>query len=132
MISFVRSKNKYSLKIGSKIVSSAKYYIYGLEDNISDFDWINITDVETDPRYRRKGYATALLTKMLSELEIRYPECGQYLFVKRDNIPAIRMYLQLGFQDLLSKKSDSGVWYILMIRGNADKNQLLKFDYNLS
>lgn len=128
MIAIKKKNSTYFIELNGKKISSASYYLYSDMDN---FDWINIADIDTKREYRRKGYAHAILTKMLSDLDKKYPKMGQYLLVKSDNIPAIRLYQKLGFREIrVITNKKKGIRYSVMCRGNADKQQLMNVNFN--
>lgn len=122
--------NDYFVIIDGKIASQASFYRYS---DMRDFDWINIVDVDTKEKFRRRGYAQILIQKMISDLDKKYHTMGQYLLVRTDNIPAIRLYQKFNFKEIrvVSDKL-SGKRYSVMCRGNADKKQLMNVDFNLS
>lgn len=122
--------NDYFVIVNGKIASQASYYLYS---DMKNFDWINIADVDTKEEFRRRGYAQILLQKMLSNLDKKYPSMGQYLLVRTDNIPAIRLYQKFNFKEIrVVSDESSGKRYSVMCRGNADKKQLMNVDFNLS
>lgn len=125
--SIKRNGNKYFAIINGEIVSQASYYIY---PDVKDFNWINLADIDTKKEYRRRGYAQAILQRMLLDLDKAYPSMGQYLLVKCDNIPAIRLYQKFNFEEIrvvMNKKT--GNRYSVMCRGNSDRDQLLHVDF---
>lgn len=128
MIAIKKKKSTYFIELDGKKIASASYYLYSDMDN---FDWINIADIDTKKEHRRKGYAYAILSKMISDLDKNYPKMGQYLLVKSDNIPAIRLYQKLGFREIrVITNKKKGIRYSVMTRGNADKQQLMTVDFN--
>ena len=107
-----------------EVVSSVKYYEF---DDIDNFDWILICDMETVPEYRGRGYATRLLNKVYSEAISRNK--GVYLLVKEDNENAINLYKKLGFEKIKNQDIDKKR-HIVMCKGNKDKQQLLKMNFS--
>lgn len=119
--------NRYFVSVNGKLASQASYYIY---PDVKNFDWINLADIDTKEEYRRRGYAQAILQRMLSDLDKDYPSMGQYLLVKCDNIPAIRLYQKFNFKEIrVVTNKKTGDRYSVMCRGNADKDQLLNVNF---
>ncbi len=56
-----------------------------------------IDAVNTDPGYRGKGFAKAVLNAALQEIEKKAPETQPHLYVPRDNTAARKLYEQFGF-----------------------------------
>ncbi len=61
-----------------------------------DDGWLGITAVETDPDVRRTGLARAIITALVGWGRDRGATRG-YVQVSSDNLPAVRLYEQLGF-----------------------------------
>lgn len=121
----VHRKNLIGIADNSgKIISQIKYYDYSKEN----FDWILIADVETKEEYRGKGLATKIVKIACNELSKKYPNKGLYLLVKKNNIPAIRVYKNNQFKILKEYKMKDGVYYI-MYKGNADTEQLANMNF---
>lgn len=121
---------KYNLYIDGNKVSTATAYTF---DDVDNFDWILLADITTFKKYQRKGYALALLTKMLEDLKKRYPKKGYYLLVKSDNIPAIKLYQKLGFRsirELYDTETKERTQYTVMVKGQSNINQLMKAQFH--
>ena len=119
-----KSKTKYQyLDSKGKVICNIGYYIY---DDMKDFDWINIADVDTAKEYRGQGYATRLLNVLIRDMKKDYPSMGLYLLVKVDNDPAIGLYKKVGFKILKQQGS-----YYVMCYGAADKEQLKKRNFSV-
>lgn len=57
--------------------------------------WV-ISSVETDPQYRRRGYATSVIPALIRET-FQHADVAM-LYVSRDNFDANRVYERLGFR----------------------------------
>ena len=123
----VKLKDAYQLRYNNDVISNVGFFTYPEIDN---FDWINIANVETRPKYRNQGLASYLLKQLLTDLDKKYPKMGCYLFVLSTNTAAIDLYKKHDFKVLKNyvlKDKD----HFLMYRGNADIKQLQRMDYNL-
>ena len=113
--------NEYQLiSNNGELLSHLKYWIY---DDIPNFDWINITDVDTNNKYLHRGYATALLHELVRDMHAQHPEMGLYLLVRSENTIAINLYKKCGFKNLKTQTSANGNFYVMYL-GDADINQL--------
>jgi len=59
---------------------------------------VQLQGVWTDPRYRRRGLATAAMAAVCAELLVDVPICS--LYVNAYNEPALRLYRRLGFRQV--------------------------------
>ncbi|HEX5287741.1 MAG TPA: GNAT family N-acetyltransferase [Streptosporangiaceae bacterium] len=62
----------------------------------ADAGWAGITAIETDPRHRRRGLATAV-TAALATLAVEQGATGLYLQVEDGNAAARTLYERMGF-----------------------------------
>jgi ribosomal protein S18 acetylase RimI-like enzyme len=62
----------------------------------ADAGWAGITAIETDPRHRRRGLATAV-TAALAALAVEQGATGLYLQVEDGNAAARTLYERMGF-----------------------------------
>jgi GNAT superfamily N-acetyltransferase len=60
--------------------------------------WFGLFDLLVAPQYRKRGYATALVSQMLSWAQERGARHA-YLQVMQNNGPARRLYAKLGYRD---------------------------------
>lgn len=119
--SIKKTNNEYQLiSNNGEWISRMGYYIY---DDIPNFDWINIANVDTNEKYLRQGYATILLNELINDMHIQHPAMGLYLLVRAKNLPAIKLYEKCGFKILKTQASDNGEFYVMYL-GDADINQL--------
>lgn len=95
----------YSYEENGRIISNASANIMDFtytdaDGNISRKHYIQIGTVMTAPKYRNKGYAGALIKKIVEEYE---KNCdGIYLFA---NLNAVDFYRELGFKQGLEYKA---------------------------
>lgn len=82
------SKAKYCLEVDNKIVSSAV-------SNGLVGETFQILGVSTHPDYRRRGFAKAICSTLISHFQEKAKKC--FLFTDYDNMPAIKCYHALGF-----------------------------------
>lgn len=61
-------------------------------------DLLGVFDLVTDPRQRRKGYATSLVSSLLEWAQTNGARCA-YLQVAFQNAPAHGLYTKLGFRE---------------------------------
>ena len=123
-----KSDTKYEyINSDGKTICNIGYYIY---DDIKNFDWINIADVDTNKKYQGQGHATRLLNTLIRDMKKKHPSMGLYLLVKVDNEPAIGLYKKTGFKVLKMQDSKKGKFYI-MYQGNADIEQLKKQNFSV-
>lgn len=114
----VKDANTYAYEDPSgHVVSKLNYYRY---DDIPNFDWILVANLDTDPRYRKQGLATNLLNTLFNDIP---KDKGLYMLVKIDNHPAIHLYKSLGFQIVKRYTMKDGP-YVVMAKGSADIGQL--------
>ena len=121
----IKIDNSYIIKNNKdNIVSKLNYH----EFNIKNFDWILLSDLETEPKYRGKGLATKLINSLCDDV-FKNTDKGVYLFVKTDNYTAINLYNKLGFKAIKQYHLKDGN-YIIMAKGNADMSQLDKMKFS--
>ena len=83
--------NSYTIKDSKgTILSEVKTYNF----DIDNFDWTLMADVTTQPEHRGRGLATKLINKAYNDIG---SEKGMYLFVKKSNSNAIRLYEKLKY-----------------------------------
>lgn len=73
--------------------------------------WL-LEGLQTHRDHRRKGYAKALITAVLEELQLD----KIYVHIQRDNIPSIALHQACGFQKIL----DHAVYLDGSVHPNAD------------
>lgn len=109
-----KTENKYCVKIDGKVISSVNFNDYGMDN----FDWILLSNIDTDENYRRQGLMKRIIDEIYSD------KCqngkGLYLLVKADNTNAIKAYLKSGFKKLKEYESGNSRFEILT-RGNSAK-----------
>ena len=119
-----KTKDSYMIKDkNGKIVSKLNYYDYKLKN----FDWVLIANLDTKPAHRGKGLATSLINELYKDISNESKK-GLYLSVKPNNRNAIRLYTKLKFKKVKTYTS-KGTEYIIMAKGNADKNQFDKMNF---
>lgn len=106
-------------------ISEIKTFDY----NMKNFDWVLIADVETSPEHRGKGYASKLINEAYKDVVDNNPNKGLYLFVKESNENAIKLYNQLGFENLKSYTLNNGKYFI-MAKGNTNKDQFRNMNFS--
>lgn len=108
----------YLIKDSSgEIQSELKIYDFGLKD----FDWNLMANVKTHYKYRRKGLATKLINKAYNDVKKKGK--GLYLFVRKENRDAIKLYEKLNFNNIKTYSLKDGDYYI-MAKGDSDMQQL--------
>lgn len=80
----------YGLWTGGKAVAKA-------QTNARGWTYEQIGGVYVEPKHRKKGYGRAVVKALISDIHRRNK--GACLFVKKANLPALRLYENLGFQD---------------------------------
>lgn len=96
--------------LSQHVLKGPGYYLVGsLDDKVVGFlclwfvaDEVQIVRVATDPAFRRKGIATALIKRGIAEARDR-KAVYLYLDVRESNEVAICLYRKLGF-DVLGKR----------------------------
>lgn len=117
----VKTKDSYAIKDkNGRTLSKINYYNY---DDIENFDWTLIANVETREDQRRKGYARKLL-------DIAYKDAvkngkGIYVMVKKDNLSAIYTYSNSDFS-LIKPYKIGDTDYFLMAKGEKGKQKQLR------
>ena len=105
------------------VMSELKTYDY----KIDGFDWVLMADIQTEQNYRKRGLATQLINKAYED--ISKSGKGAYLFVKKDNDNAIKLYKKLNFDILKEYDLENGA-YLIMIKGDANKEQFEKMNFS--
>lgn len=68
--------------------------------------WMHMARLIIDPAQRGRGYGR-VLAQLLFEKALTYPDVEQItLYVLRTNVPAVRIYEQLGFRELENNPGD--------------------------
>lgn len=115
--------NSYTIKDSKgTILSEVKTYNF----DIDNFDWTLMADVTTQPEHRGRGLATKLINKAYNDIG---PEKGMYLFVKKSNSNAIRLYEKLNFNTVKTYSLKDGD-YLIMAKGNGDPEQLKRMNFS--
>lgn len=119
-VNIEKTKNQYSIKMNGKIVSKLRHYDY----HIKDFNWVLVSDVDTDPDYRKKGLASRLIDELYSDITKDDPNKGLYVLVTKDNEKGINLYTKTGFKKVRSYKiknnSGNDGDYFIMAKGKGD------------
>lgn len=119
-------KYNYSILDESKsIVSTVNIYDF----QFKNFDWLLMSDVQTAPNQRNKGYASRLIGKAIDNCLNNNFCKGIYLFVNKNNRNAIKLYHKLGFEKLKKYKLQDGD-YLIMTKGNADISQFNNMQFS--
>lgn len=125
------SKKKTNFGGDSYILKNNRNELMGelktFDYKIKDFDYVLISDVDTLPKYRRKGVATKLLNQAYSDAKKKGK--GLYLLVKQNNDPAIKTYEKNGFQRLKPYRLEDGDYYIF-VKGGKDIHQFDKMNFS--
>ncbi len=93
-IDLISNESIYGVFVNGKLVSYAGSFIQLPQV------WM-IGGVYTDPRHRRKGYAT-LATSVVTEEALKHAETAA-LFVRSDNCSAIKVYEKIGYRKIGEK-----------------------------
>lgn len=102
-------------------LSRASYIIYKKKD----FDWIQIVDVITEEQYRGRGYAPAILRIMLLDIRKRFPKgTNLFLLVDRENLTAIKIYLDLRFEIRFAIYNEGISYYVMTLSTQRSVKQL--------
>lgn len=102
-------------------LSGASYIIYRKKD----FDWIQIVDVITEEQYRGRGYAPAILRIMLMDIRKRFPKgTNLFLLVDRENLTAIKIYLDLRFEIRFDIYNEGISYYVMTLSTQRSVKQL--------
>lgn len=121
----IKTKNTYMIKNDKgTIISKLSYYEY----KVKNFDWILMSDLDTNPEYRGKGLATKLINELYSDIS-KNTNKGLYMFVKSDNRVAIKLYTKLNFKKVKNYTLEDSE-YIIMAKGNADMSQFDKMNFS--
>lgn len=115
-----KTKDTYMIKNEKgQVISKIKYFDYKMKN----FNWVLITDVDTNPSYRKQGLASRLLNEVYKDVRKESNNTkGIYVFVKQDNTNAINLYKKLKFSIIKEYKLSDGDYFI-MAKGSADKRQ---------
>lgn len=113
----IKEKNKYSLYEGNDLLSSIEFKEYDY------LELIHIYNVNTNIKYRNRGYATKLLNELY-----KCSIYGLYLFVEKYNFEAINLYNKLDFKFIKEYKIEDIVYYI-MAKGNYNVNKLNNLNF---
>lgn len=117
-----KTEDKYYYTNGDgKVVSSITFN----EFDIPNFNWILLSDLETDRAYRRKGLASSLIMEVYKDIA-RKRGYGLYLMVKTTNGGAIKLYEELGFKKL---KVVNDKYYLYAYGNPSNTSQLLRMDF---
>lgn len=102
-------------------LSGASYIIYKKKN----FDWIQIVDVITEEQYRGRGYAPAILRIMLLDIRKRFPKgTNLFLLVDRENLTAIKIYLDLRFEIRFAIYNEGISYYVMTLSTQRSVKQL--------
>ena len=120
-----KSSKSYSIKDDNgKILSKLNYYDYSKKN----FDWILISDVETEEKFRSKGLGSKLINELYDDIMKKTPNKGIYLLVRADNKRAIEFYKKNKFIFAKKYEMKDGM-YNVMCRGNASIQQLIDMNF---
>ena len=118
--------DKFLLYINGKQISRIKYFV---DTDDESFDWIYLYDAYTKKAYRHKGYMLALMDYAVKKIDMNYPSKGQYLMVKKNNTPAISLYMKQGnkrVRDMRDIEDDE--IYTIMANRRKNIDQLITMD----
>lgn len=119
-----KSRNQYAIKDEKgNIISKLKFYDY----KIKNFDWVLVSDVDTKKEYRGQGLATNLLNRLYKDVSNSSGK-GLYMFVRKNNENAIRLYSKLDFKKVKDYKLPDGD-YVIMAKGKPKKSQFDKMNF---
>ena len=94
---FVVKNNKFELLIDNILVSETKFNIE-TEDEFFNEKYVSIYELETFEEFRGKGYAILLLEEIFNYLKNTLKMNVITLIVDKDNIKAVNLYFNTGFQ----------------------------------
>lgn len=124
----IKTSNSYYFKNSDgMIVSKLKYHDYS-NGKIKNFNWVLISDVDTNQDFRRKGLASNLINQLYKDITSSNSKKGLYLMVKSDNTNAISVYTKLGF-NTLKKQKGSNSSYNIMYKGNGNLDRLSNMNF---
>ena len=91
--SMLDTKQHYGIRGPNGLISTAGVHVYSKEYKVAA-----LANIATNPDYRGKGYAKAVIAGLCKNLLPTVEHIG--LNVKADNEPAIRCYKSLGFESI--------------------------------
>jgi ribosomal protein S18 acetylase RimI-like enzyme len=120
-----KEENSYSINKDGKKVSSINYYDYKLPG----FNYVLVSDVDTDPKYRRQGLASNLINSLYNDVQKEDKNKGLYVFVKSNNSGAVKLYNSLDFKYVKQYDLKDGSYYI-MAKGTQDTKIFDKYNFS--
>ena len=110
--------DKYLQSFGYKRNKDNKTYAGSFDLRVGD-GYRSIWSLKVYPRYRRKGYATRMLTEFLQQFNSDEP---LYLYVYKTNEIAIRLYKKVGFVIIGDCHFDSDAYTMQYVKQKGNDN----------
>lgn len=107
-----KKNKKFELYIGNNLVAHS-YFELENPDETFDQKYVSLFKLKTEENFRGKGYMKYLLSRIFKYVKIKLKINQILLNVYTDNMPAVNLYLNSGFE-IFGEYMDDKPYYVLI------------------